>query len=459
MSKNNIERRDFLKKMGLGTFAVGVGLGIPSVIGQTKDGFLIKNETEYGETPVEILTNKKPYLTKPDVLKRMEQKMNIFSRNRWDTVRKKEMERVMKEQGGKSIFEINLIDKKGKLPNQTRLDYAFMQGAWSTAYVHPFFKWETESGAIKQHAKLGKWNPADLGMNWDEATLAVKHASTFYGASLAGAVKLNPLWVYDEFISDGKDPNEFETEQTVENKKFDPDIKYAVVLAFEEDFDGISNSPGRLASASTGDGYSRMAVTSFKVAEFIRALGYKAIPAGNGIGLSVPLAIDAGFGELGRNGLLVTPKYGPRVRLAKVYTNMPLVPDSPIRFGVKEFCEACMICAEDCPSGSISKEKQTWKGKSASNNNGALKWYVNPESCFDFNGFSCSNCKRNCPFNKPNNSWVHKLIRDGINIKSEALDKIMVTFDEASGYGKQTQSAEFWKKDGTASITAREMKD
>ena len=52
---------------------------------------------------------------------------------------------------------------------------------------------------------------------------------------------------------------------------------------------------------------------------------------------SIPIAIDAGLGELGRNGLLVTPKYGPRVRLAKILTNMPLVPDSPIRFGVTEF--------------------------------------------------------------------------------------------------------------------------
>jgi len=56
-----------------------------------------------------------------------------------------------------------------------------------------------------------------------------------------------------------------------------------IVIAFEEDYEAIMNSPGKLASAATGDGYSRMAVTSFKLSEFIRVRGYNAIPAGNGM--------------------------------------------------------------------------------------------------------------------------------------------------------------------------------
>ncbi|OQX52080.1 MAG: hypothetical protein B5M54_09825 [Candidatus Aminicenantes bacterium 4484_214] len=132
----------------------------------------------------------------------------------------------------------------------------------------------------------------------------------------------------------------------------------------------------------------------------MRYLGYRALPAGNEIGLSIPIAIDAGLGELGRMGLLVTPKYGPRVRLAKVITDMPLVPDTPIRFGVTEFCEACHLCARHCPSKAISDGLRTWEGKSSSNNPGIFKWYIEPEKCYDFNGFSCSNCKRVCPFNK-----------------------------------------------------------
>jgi reductive dehalogenase len=233
-------------------------------------------------------------------------------------------------------------------------------------------------------------------------------------------------------------------------------LNRVIALAFEEDYYAISNSPGRLASAATGNGYSRMAVTATTLAEFIRGLGYRALPAGNGVGLSIPMAIDAGLGELGRLGLLVTPKYGPRVRLAKVITDMPLVPDSPIRFGVTEFCASCMLCAEDCPSRSITEGPRTWEGKSPANNPGVYKWYVTPEGCYDFNGFSCSNCKRVCPFTKPNNAWLHRLIRTAIGGRISPLNSVMVTLDQASGYGRQVPATDFWRRDGHKAITARE---
>lgn len=460
MSKTEIRRRDFLKTIGLSSLALG-GLSASKVLGKTTNGIIVENQNEYGNFPVEILTKEEqPYQYNSELIKNMKQRMNIFARNVWDPIRHAEMQKALEAQGGRSTIEINLEDHHGKLPNQTRLDYAFMQAAWSTAFTEPFYDWETKSDAIKQMASFGKWNPQDIGMNWLEMTRAVKHASLFYGASLAGTTILNPLWIYDEYKygNNSNNNSEFETEEKTANRPIPKSVKYAIALAFEEDYDGISNSPGRIASAATGDGYSRMAVTAFKLSEFIRALGYNAIPSGNGVGLSVPLAIDAGLGELGRNGILITPKYGPRVRLAKVYTDMPLIPDSPIRFGVKEFCDVCMTCAIDCPSGSISKDERGWKGKSISNNNGSLKWYINPEPCFDFNGFSCSNCKRNCPFNKPNNSWLHQLIRENIKLKLKPLDKLMLSFDQASGYGEQIPAKDFWKNDGQASITAREPK-
>jgi len=66
-----------------------------------------------------------------------------------------------------------------------------------------------------------------------------------------------------------------------------------------------------------------MAFVATSLAEFIRLLGHDAIPAGNDMALSIPLAVDAGLGELGRNGLLITKEFGPRLRLCKVFTNLP----------------------------------------------------------------------------------------------------------------------------------------
>jgi len=61
-------------------------------------------------------------------------------------------------------------------------------------------------------------------------------------------------------------------------------------------------------------------------------------------------AVAAGLGVIGKNGLLLTPSYGPRVRLAVVLTEAemegdPLLTDDP--------CENCDICVRGCPSGAL----------------------------------------------------------------------------------------------------------
>jgi len=71
-----------------------------------------------------------------------------------------------------------------------------------------------------------------------------------------------------------------------------------------------------MAGASLG--YSRAESLIGALAEFIRAPGYVAIPSVNDLGSSIAFAVDAGPGELGRSNRLVTPDFGPNVRLAKV---------------------------------------------------------------------------------------------------------------------------------------------
>jgi hypothetical protein len=58
--------------------------------------------------------------------------------------------------------------------------------------------------------------------------------------------------------------------------------------------------------------------------------------------------------------------------------------------------------------------------------------------------------------NKPNNSWLHRLTRAVIEGESGVLDRLMVRFDQASGYGVPVEGDVFWKMDGSRSITARE---
>lgn len=76
------------------------------------------------------------------------------------------------------------------------------------------------------------------------------------------------------------------------------------------------------------------------VASVIEAEGYRALPIpanlilteerllGNLLHKAVARA--AGLGWIGRNCLLITPQYGPRVRFATVLTDMPLPTGEPM---------------------------------------------------------------------------------------------------------------------------------
>ncbi|HJX24437.1 MAG TPA: hypothetical protein VJ574_08575, partial [Candidatus Bathyarchaeia archaeon] len=56
-------------------------------------------------------------------------------------------------------------------------------------------------------------------------------------------------------------------------------------------------------------------------------------------------ATKAGLGVIGKSSLLITPQYGPRVRLAAIVTNAPLVPDTPLDV---DFCGGCVVCERVC---------------------------------------------------------------------------------------------------------------
>lgn len=59
-----------------------------------------------------------------------------------------------------------------------------------------------------------------------------------------------------------------------------------------------------------------------------------------------------GLGWIGRSSLLVTPIFGPRVRLGTIITKDDIGLTGHPFLGS---CGECMVCSEACPSGAISK--------------------------------------------------------------------------------------------------------
>ncbi|UCE38856.1 MAG: twin-arginine translocation signal domain-containing protein, partial [Thermoplasmata archaeon] len=128
MSNHSILRRDFLKMIGIGTAAVGFGMAHSEVIAKTKNGVVIESPDDYGGFPVEKINNKRyPYQLDPKIIKQMSEKSTVFSRNMWDPARRNRPE--VKE----NLTHQNLVEGKGKIPNQTRLDYALMAASWHGA--------------------------------------------------------------------------------------------------------------------------------------------------------------------------------------------------------------------------------------------------------------------------------------------------------------------------------------
>lgn len=236
----------------------------------------------------------------------------------------------------------------------------------------------------------------------EELTRMVKNTAALYGADLTGIAPLDQRWVYSQdMVKPIIITEEGVPEETEEAFRIPKSVNRVIVLAFVMDHEMMETSPQVAASTAVSIGYSRMGITAVSLAEYIRALGYQAIPCMNDTALSIPLAIDAGMGQLGRHGLLITPEYGSNVRLCKVLTDLPLITDEPVDFGVTEFCENCLRCAEHCPSQSISAEKRTMESELPTGNSGVLKWYIHGEGCLRFwqeNGTSCANCIAVCPF-------------------------------------------------------------
>ncbi|MCP4712989.1 MAG: reductive dehalogenase [Planctomycetes bacterium] len=266
----------------------------------------------------------------------------------------------------------------------------------------------------------------------------MKKAALFLGASDAGICRVAPRWIYSHRF----DPSNMEHTPM---EDISDSMGQAIVMLHEMDYSLIRTSPTYGEFAATGKGYSMMAYVASAVAHFIRDLGYRAVPCGNDTALSVPMAIDAGLGELGRNGLLISPRFGPRVRISKVFTDLPLIPDKPIELGVKEMCGVCGKCAQSCPGQAISEGTPTTEGPTISNNHGLYKWYINPERCFQFwsrNKGSCGNCIRVCVFNKPD-TWFHRFVRWHVK-HLPVFDNIYLWGDDVCGYGKQIKPRDVW---------------
>jgi reductive dehalogenase len=213
-----------------------------------------------------------------------------------------------------------------------------------------------------------------------------------------GCTALNPAYIYSNI---GRSPGKW-------GAPIELDHKNAIAVAVPMAHEMTRHAPDSPTSTETGFEYLEVGKIAMVIARYINLLGYEArahVDANYRV-MCVPIASDAGIGELGRIGLLMSPKYGPRLRLAVVTTNMDLAQDEPISFGVQDFCNFCKKCADICPSASVDKgDKAIYAG--------VEKWQTQQDSCYKYwriAGSDCGLCIKVCPYSHQSNA-VHDTVR------------------------------------------------
>lgn len=305
--------------------------------------------------------------------------------------------------------------------------------------------------------------PEDRGVpKWtgtpEEAAKIIRAAMRHMGAATVGFLELddNTRKLIYGVDPDGKDL--IFTDDPIASEDDDAryipnSCKYAIVYTVQMSQETMRRSPTQLGSQTTTLAYTRGEVIQASAQEFLRGLGYQCLgeASTNALGIAPALGVMCGLGELSRLNRLITPEFGPMVRVFKLLTDLPVATDKPIDAGIMEFCRRCKKCAEACPSESLSFEDEpTWETRGGWNNPGHKAYFEDSVSCLTYwreqAGTNCGICFAVCPFAKKDKAWIHEWVKAGAST-APFLDSFFRSMDDAFGYGTQASAEEWWSLD------------
>lgn len=354
-----------------------------------------------------------------DEFERFDQRNEIYCRSEWDP--------AIKSDKAAAFFKGHYMPhaRARKADGFGQLDYALRNATWHVTNVIRDLKRASED---RKEGFFDTFTAHDEG--WPEpypfesstaAAKNLKRAAKSMGAGLLGVCEFDERWIYGTRYS----------EKTQQSKPIDipHDLPFVVVVGEPMDLDLTATVPSALSGSATGMGYTHDTVILLTLTQYILNLGYRAVASMNDSALAIPLAVQAGLGEVGRHSLLITREYGPRLRLGKIFTDMPLDVDEPKNFGVKQFCDICQRCSNACPPKAITFDPPSRKAHSVSNLKGVLKWTTVAEKCFKFwagQNSDCSICIRVCPYNRDFSKWYNRLWRD---LAGTPLRSLMLKLD------------------------------
>ena len=233
-----------------------------------------------------------------------------------------------------------------------------------------------------------------------------------------------------------------------QGRPIEPRYENAVVIVMRKDSHAVRASTGYdwMGDPISFQAYAHLGMVAETIANYIRRLGWDASPqygpsfVNKYTVLLPPLLVAAGIGEISRVGIVLNPYLGLAFKAAAVLTDMPVIPNKPIDFGLQSFCQNCKICAENCPSRAISSGDKVIY-------NGYETWKLDTKRCASFNfthvnGTMCNRCVKSCPWSNPP-TWPHNLVRKMV-MKSGLAQRIAIKCAYLLGPGNDHPEEKWW---------------
>ncbi len=231
---------------------------------------------------------------------------------------------------------------------------------------------------LKAHRRaaqtMARVEPVAVATDDEELTRDLREFAARIGLSAVGVAAQDAKYIFSEF----------------------QDTAHAgdrvVVALLEQNWAATQTAPSARSEKAAFATYAKLLELSTQLAAFLVERGHHAhVHSTEGEGIAINFAVEAGLGQLGLNGQLLTPAAGSRARIKLITTNAPLVLDEPKDFGVEKLCDACQACVQRCPSGAITSVRREHRG--------VVKAKINISRCLPVvaQADGCAVCMKVCP--------------------------------------------------------------
>lgn len=272
-----------------------------------------------------------------------------------------------------------------------------------------------------------------------------RHESTNDPQRNAANIKAALYWLGVDAVGLSECPDWTYYSHDAAGEPITPYHKNAISMIIDQGHETMEGASGDdwIACAQSMRAYLRFSLLGGVLAQHLRNLGYTARVHSvmDDEVLHPPLLLLSGLGEVSRIGeVILNPFLGPRLKSGVVTTDMPMVHDKPIDFGLQRFCEACNKCARECPSGAITAGPKLMF-------NGYEIWKSDSQRCTAYrvaqkNGAMCGRCMKTCPWNLEGLFSEAPFRKLAMTVPAAA--KALAKLDDLAGNGEINPTKKWW---------------